>query len=105
MVESEPGYTITRKSLHFPGLVVGVAVPSDNPDGYLVSGVNITEARWKSLGPFFPGQTIKQVQTLLGRPAARDSELKASYGTETSNVSFKVRNGHLVEVVYQCYTG
>jgi hypothetical protein len=105
MIEHEAGYSVTRKSLHFPGLVIGVAVPSDNPNGYLVSGAAISETRWKSLTLFRPGQTVRQVQRLLGTPAADDSGLKAWYGTETSGVSFKVSHGQVVAVIYQCYTG
>lgn len=70
-----------------------------------MSGLNITDGRWKSLGPFFPGQKTTEVQTLLGRTAARDPELKASYGNETSSVSFQVKDRRVVEVIYQCYTG
>jgi hypothetical protein len=75
------------------------------PQDYLVSGAAISETRWKSLTPFRPGQTVRQVQRLLGTPAADDSGLKAWYGTETSGVSFKVSHGQVVAVIYQCYTG
>ena len=105
MIEQDAGYTVTRKDLHFPGLVIGVAVPSSSPNRYLVSGAAISQMRWKSLAPFRPGQTVQQVQKLLGKSAADDSGLKASYGSETSDVSFKVSEGRVVEVIYQCYTG
>jgi hypothetical protein len=104
-VEQEDGYTVTRKDIIYPGLTLGVAVPGNRPDGYLVSGADVRSARWRSLSPFGVGQSVRAVRGTLGQPAAGDRSLRRAYGNETSSVSFKVSNGRITEVHYQCYTG
>ena len=105
LIEEEPGHRIVRKDLYFPGLVLGVVVPSDDPNRYMVSGAHITDRRWKSLAPFAVGQTLQSARKLLGRPAASDRDLKATYGTESSSITFETSGGILRGIVYTCYTG
>ena len=105
LVGREPGYTATRKDLEFRGLSLGVVIPSNKPNSYLISGAEITGAQWKALIPFYVGESIESVRHKLDSEGSRDPQLRMAYGTESSTVAFRTSARRVVAIIYSCFTG
>jgi hypothetical protein len=105
LIEDEITYKVVRKDLYFPGLTLGVVVPSNRRNAYLISYARITSSRWKNLSPFYIGQPVHSAARRLLPESQTDLRLERRYGMETSTVRFEIKKGRIVEVIYDCYTG
>jgi len=99
------GYTATRKTVSFQGLVLGIVTFSNQADRYMLSSAEISSASWQKLSPYVVGQPVKTVRSVLGAAAADDEQLRSTYTGESDSIRFETTGGKVSKVVYQCYTG
>ncbi|RQP26293.1 hypothetical protein [Piscinibacter terrae] len=104
-VEQWEGYTATRKTVSFPGLVLGIVTFSNQADRYMLSSAEISAATWQKLSPYAVGQPVKAVRSVLGAASADDTELRSTYTGENDSIRFETVGGKVSKIVYQCYTG
>ena len=104
-VEQWDGYTATRKTIRFKGLVVGLVTYSNDSKRYSLTSVEIRSSSWASLSPFRVGQSTAEVRQKLGGAGEDDSNLRSVYAGENESVHFETRASHVTAVIYECYTG
>jgi hypothetical protein len=104
-VEQWDGYTATRKTLFFDGLVLGVVEFSHAPTQVMVTHVEISRPEWNRLVPFKLGQSTDAVRTRLGPGAKGDVALERTYGSEADSVEFRSISGIVAHISYSCYSG
>lgn len=104
-VERWDGYTVTRKTLYFDGLELGVIDISNDPASLMVTHADITSAKWNHLLPFKIRQPVSVARSVLGGLAKDDAALSRSYSSDGDSVQFRTSNGLVVGVSYSCYSG
>ena len=85
-VDKWENYSATRRTIHFSGLVLGVVTFSNDPDRYLLSYAEVSDARWNRLSSFPIGSSMSTVRQLLG-PAAKKAPLLDCGGQVFSDTS------------------
>jgi hypothetical protein len=104
-VEQWDGYSATRKTIHFPGLVLGVVTFSNDPNRYLLSYAEVSDAKWNKLSPFPIGAQLSAIRKLMG-PVTNDVPLlNVEFVSESDGVKFLFKEERLAKVTYDCYTG
>ena len=104
-VEEGDGYTATRKTIHFPGLSLGLVEFSNDPSRLMITFADITAAEWNRLSPFKVRKPVAEARALLGEAAANDPDLKKSYGGESDSIQIQSSRGVVMGVSYSCYSG
>ena len=97
-------YKTHEVELLFDGLRLTVVTFTNDKVRYLISGAEITDRRWNVVGSFKVGDTIGEAaKRLNARLNPKASPLQ--FGGDTDSVAFKVINGRVVAITYDCYTG
>lgn len=105
-VEAGEGFTITRKTLRFDGLAIGVVTFSNDAQRYWLASAEVRSTAWQHLTPFRLRQSIEDVRKRLGTVAQDDQYLRSIYAGESDSVRFEsTRRGRVTAVLYECYTG
>jgi hypothetical protein len=99
------GYSISRKTLEFDGLVLQLIVFSNDKQRYMLASAEISSPRWSIAGPFRIGASLADTRTLLGKAAQDDEGLHAEYGGDVDSLRFEQLGGRVSKISYQCYTG
>jgi hypothetical protein len=104
IVETEDwgSYKTERKDFEFDGLSLRVITFSNDPTRYMVAIARTTSRNWGITGPFRVGDSLLSALSHFG---VRRAPNLLEYGSEGGVVRFKVANGRIVEVRYECYTG
>jgi len=104
-VEEGDGYTATRKTLHFAGMSLGIVEFSNDASRLMVTFADLTSPEWSRISPFKLRKPVSDARALLGEAAAKDPDLKKSYGSESDSIQFQTSNGVVMGVSYSCYSG
>lgn len=104
-VEHADGYTVTRKTLYFEGLELGIADFSNDPSKWMLTHAELSGAKWNHRSPFKLGQPVSRAHSLLGAAAKGDGGLKRSYGGDGDSLEIRSSAGLVTGVSYRCYSG
>ena len=102
-VEDWDTYKAETRELIFEGLRL-VVITFTNNKPYMIATVNITSPSWKNVSVFRVGDTVESIKKRLKRKSHIIGDwLKV--GGDTDSLRFRISNGKIVEIEYQCYTG
>ena len=97
-------YKTQERELLFDGLRLTVITFTNDKARYVISGAEITDRRWSIAGSFKIGDTIEEaLKSLNARRNPKANQIKV--GGDTDSVVFRVVDGRVVAIAYDCYTG
>jgi hypothetical protein len=97
--------TVTRTTLYFDGLELGIAESSNDPARLLVTRAIVTSPKWNHIMPFKIGRPVSAARKVLGKSAQGDKDLSRSYGSEAGSLQFRTSAGTVTAITYSCYSG
>lgn len=97
-------YKTFETELLFDGLRLTVITFTNDRARYMVSSAEITDHRWSIAGGFKIGGPIEEaLKNLNARPNPKANQFE--FGGDTDSVVFRVVDGRVVAITYNCYTG
>jgi hypothetical protein len=91
------------RELIYEGLrLIIITVKGDNT--YTVATANITSPSWKNISGFRIGDTVESIKKRLKGKTYKIGDW-LEVGGDTDILRFRISNGKVVEIEYQCYTG
>jgi hypothetical protein len=97
--------TVTRTTLYFDGLELGIAVSSNDPVRWLITRAIVTSPIWNHIMPFRIAQPVSVARKVLGKSAKGDKDLSRTYGSEAGGLQFRTSAGTVTAITYSCYSG
>jgi hypothetical protein len=101
-VEEWDGYKAIEKRLQFDGLSVNIITFSNDPERYSLASLSVQSSRW-SVSPFRVGEPPVSLFELLGVKLVSTGAWR--FQGESDSLYVEVREGKVVRIAYECYTG
>lgn len=97
--------TVTRTTLYFDGLELGIAESSNDPARWLITRAIVTSPKWNHIMPFKIGRPVSAARKVLGWSGKGDKDLSRTYSSDADSLQFRTSAGTVTAITYSCYSG
>ena len=104
VIEIEKVMGTEDRELIYEGLRLIIVMAEDDKQNYSIARVNITSPSWKIISNFRVGDTVESIKKRLNGKTRKVGDW-IEVGGDTDTLRFRISNGKVAEIEYQCYRG